>query len=40
MRSTTNASANRKNPTAVHRNAPLSVEGRRRLAQRCQTRNN
>ena len=38
MGSTTNSSADRKNPTAAHRNAPLPVEGRRRLVQRCQTR--
>lgn len=38
MRSTTNASADRKNPSVLHRNAPLSVEGRRRLVERCQTR--
>jgi transposase InsO family protein len=38
MRSTTNASAEQKDPSVLHRNAPLSVEGRRRLVQRCQNR--
>lgn len=38
MRSTTNSSAQQKDPPVLHRNAPLSVEGRRRLVQRCQTR--
>jgi transposase InsO family protein len=38
MRSTTHPSANQKDPPVLHRNAPLSVEGRRRLVQRCQTR--
>ena len=38
MGSTTNSSAERKNPSVLHRNAPLSVEGRRRLVERCQTR--
>ena len=38
MGSTTNSSADRKNPSVLHRNAPLSVEGRRRLVERCQTR--
>ncbi|GAA4069991.1 hypothetical protein GCM10022214_26770 [Actinomadura miaoliensis] len=28
----------RKDPSVLHGNAPLSVEGRRRLVQRCQTR--
>ena len=38
MRSTTNSSAEQKDPSVLHRNAPLSVEGRRRLVERCQTR--
>jgi transposase InsO family protein len=38
MRSTTNSSAEQKDPSVLHRNAPLSIEGRRRLVQRCQTR--
>jgi transposase len=38
MRSTTNASAEQEDPSMHHRNAPLSVEGRRRLIARCQTR--
>lgn len=38
MRSATNSSAGQKDPSMHHRNAPLSVEGRRRLVQRCQTR--
>lgn len=38
MRSTTNSFAEQKDPSVPHRNAPLSVEGRRRLVERCQTR--
>src|SRR5690606_20185613 len=38
MRSATHSSAEEKDPSMHHRNAPLSVEGRRRLVQRCQTR--
>lgn len=38
MRSATHSSAEQKDPSVLHRNAPLSVEGRRRLVQRCRTR--
>lgn len=38
MRSATNSSAEQKDPSVLHRNAPLSVEGRHRLLQRCRTR--
>jgi transposase InsO family protein len=38
MRSATNSSVEQKDPSMHHRNAPLSVEGRRRLVARCQTR--
>ncbi len=38
MRSATNSSAEQKDPSVLHRNAPLSVEGRHRLVQRCKTR--
>jgi transposase InsO family protein len=38
MRSTTHSSAEQKDPSVLHRNAPLSVEGRRRLIERCQHR--
>jgi transposase InsO family protein len=38
MRSATHSSAKQKDPSMHHRNAPLSVEGRRRLVARCQTR--
>ncbi|ROP37225.1 integrase-like protein [Saccharothrix texasensis] len=38
MRSATNSSAEQKDPSVLHRDAPLSVEGRHRLVQRCKTR--
>jgi hypothetical protein len=38
MRSATNSSAEQKDPSVLHRNAPLSVEGRHRLVQGCKTR--
>ncbi len=38
MRSATHSSTEQKDPSVSHRNAPLSVEGRRRLVARCQTR--
>lgn len=38
MRSATHSSTEQKDPSVHHRNAPLSVEGRRRLVARCQTR--
>ena len=38
MRSATHSSAEQKDPSVLHRNAPLSVEGRHRLVQRCKTR--
>lgn len=38
MRSATNSSVEQKDPSVHHRNAPLSIEGRRRLVARCQTR--
>lgn len=38
MRSTTNSSAKQKDPSVPHSNAPLSVEGRRRLIARCERR--
>jgi transposase len=38
MRSATDSSADQKDPSMHHRNAPLSLEGRRRLIARCQTR--
>jgi transposase InsO family protein len=38
MRSTTHSFAEQKDPSVLHRNAPLSVEGRRRLVERCRTR--
>src|SRR5699024_8685946 len=38
MRSTTNSSARPKGPSMTHRNAPLSIEGRRRLVERCRHR--
>lgn len=37
MRSATTSSVEQKDPSMHHRNAPLSVEGRRRLVVRCQT---
>jgi transposase len=38
MRNATNSSAEVKDPSVHHRNAPLSLEGRRRLVARCQSR--
>ncbi|TQJ01656.1 helix-turn-helix domain-containing protein [Amycolatopsis cihanbeyliensis] len=38
MRSTTNSSAEQKDPSVSHSNAPLTVEGRHRLVERCKTR--